>query len=408
MNTLLRYFLGLVLALGLLATSHAQAFVGISVGIAPPPLPFYAQPACPGDGYMWTPGYWAWDPDVDQYYWVPGTWVMAPEIGFLWTPCWWGWQDGAYCFHNGYWGRDVGFYGGINYGYGYNGRGYDGGRWRGNHFERNAVADNARGSRTSFNGHGGVNAVATADERRAAGEHHVAATNAQNAEVRSARVDPGQRFSANHGNPAVTGTARAGSFRGSQANAATGATRGRTSADDAFTGGESRTASTEHANRTNGGNAATGENRTASTEHATRTSGEDAFTGGESHTARTASTQHTSSFSPAEQQHASQAAAEQRRATETRNTNNERTAAIERSRSNESHVAQTPSHEPVSHASSFHASSVHSSGGGGHSGGGSFAHASVSHSSGGGGSHASGGGHSGGGGGHSAGGGGHK
>jgi len=35
----------------------------------------------------------------------------------------------AYVFHVGYWGPVVGFYGGIDYGYGYVGRGYYGGRW---------------------------------------------------------------------------------------------------------------------------------------------------------------------------------------------------------------------------------------------------------------------------------------
>jgi hypothetical protein len=43
-----------------------------------PELPVYEQPICPGDGYIWTPGYWAWD---GEYYWVPGTWVMAPKSG---------------------------------------------------------------------------------------------------------------------------------------------------------------------------------------------------------------------------------------------------------------------------------------------------------------------------------------
>ena len=43
----------------------ASSFAGvvISVGIAPPVLPVYVQPACPGDGYIWTPGYWAYGDD---------------------------------------------------------------------------------------------------------------------------------------------------------------------------------------------------------------------------------------------------------------------------------------------------------------------------------------------------------
>src|SRR5574337_1584146 len=116
-------------------TASAQVYVGISVGYAPPPLPWYPQPICPGDGYIWTPGYWAWGPY--GYYWVPGTWVLAPRVGFLWTPGYWGWSGGMYWWHPGYWGSHIGFYGGINYGYGYVGEGYVGGYWRGGAFYYN-------------------------------------------------------------------------------------------------------------------------------------------------------------------------------------------------------------------------------------------------------------------------------
>jgi hypothetical protein len=123
-----------VLAMGLMTlgnggTTAAQVAIGISVNFAPPELPVYEQPLCPGEGYLWTPGYWAWDPDYGDYYWVPGTWVLAPQPGYLWTPPYWGWSGAAFVFHEGYWGPRVGFYGGINYGYGYTGRGYYGGRW---------------------------------------------------------------------------------------------------------------------------------------------------------------------------------------------------------------------------------------------------------------------------------------
>src|SRR6516165_2445336 len=95
----------------------AQVSVAISVSSPPPELPVYEQPVCPGDGYIWTPGYWAWDEDVDDYYWVPGTWVLAPQVGYFWTPSWWGWDGNAFIFHQGYWAPVVGYYGGINYGY---------------------------------------------------------------------------------------------------------------------------------------------------------------------------------------------------------------------------------------------------------------------------------------------------
>src|SRR5208337_4672249 len=50
----------------------AQADVVIAASMAPPPLPVYSQPPIPGVGFIWIPGYWAWD--GQEYYWVPGYW----------------------------------------------------------------------------------------------------------------------------------------------------------------------------------------------------------------------------------------------------------------------------------------------------------------------------------------------
>jgi len=90
--------LGLLLLVGAMlavpAPSQAQIAVGVSVRVGPPVLPVYAQPICPGPGYIWTPGYWAYGDE--GYYWVPGTWVMAPEPGLLWTPGYWGFAESVY------------------------------------------------------------------------------------------------------------------------------------------------------------------------------------------------------------------------------------------------------------------------------------------------------------------------
>src|SRR5262252_8599409 len=107
----------LLLTVGLLtipAQSRAQVAVGISVQFGPPALPVYEQPLCPGDGYIWTPGYWAYNEDYG-YFWVPGTWVFAP-VGLLWTPGYWAFASEGYVWYPGYWGPTVGFYGGIIYG----------------------------------------------------------------------------------------------------------------------------------------------------------------------------------------------------------------------------------------------------------------------------------------------------
>ncbi len=221
----IRFIRLLLLAGGMLflsTTSFAQVDVGVSVGIAPPPLPVYEQPICPGDGYIWTPGYWAWD---GEYYWVPGTWVLAPEPGFLWTPGYWGWGGSGFFFNEGYWGLSVGFYGGINYGFGYFGQGYEGGRWQNGHFFYNTAVNrvdsnsihnvyntrvNENGNRVSFNGgNGGINARATSEEEAAARGRHARPVSEQTQHAYAARNNPQQRVSANHGAPPVTATSRA-------------------------------------------------------------------------------------------------------------------------------------------------------------------------------------------------------
>ncbi|BFI95661.1 MAG: hypothetical protein RSP_11710 [Rhodanobacter sp.] len=167
---------------------RAQAGVYVSVNFAPPPLPVYVQPPIPGPGYIWTPGYWAWD--GYQYYWVPGAWLLAPYVGALWTPGYWGWSGGVYIFHAGYWGRHVGFYGGVNYGYGYGGHGYDGGYWRNGGFYYNRSVNhvtnritnvynrtvvNTTINRTSFSGGpGGIHARAMPQEAGWNHEPHAA------------------------------------------------------------------------------------------------------------------------------------------------------------------------------------------------------------------------------------------
>jgi hypothetical protein len=214
-------FLALLCAMAAMipAASFAQVSVGVSVHIGPPALPAYEQPPCPEDGYIWTPGYWAWGPA--GYYWVPGVWVAPPRVGFLWTPGYWGYGGEVYVWHPGYWGPHVGFYGGLNYGFGYFGVGFVGGEWHGGVFAYNTAVVNV--NRTvvhnvyvnntvihnttivhnhySFNGPGGVNARPTADEQRWSHELHVQRTPDQSQHQMAASHDPGQRFSENHGRP---------------------------------------------------------------------------------------------------------------------------------------------------------------------------------------------------------------
>jgi WXXGXW repeat (2 copies) len=222
-----------LLVLGMLAASAAsfgQVRIGVAINIEPPELPVYDQPVCPGDGYIWTPGYWAYDDDYG-YFWVPGTWVLAPEPGFLWTPGYWAWGDGGYVFYQGYWGPVVGFYGGINYGFGYFGHGYEGGRWEHDHFfynrsvsnvnvtvihnTYNTVVENRNVTRVSFNGgNGGVNQRPTREEEAAAHERHIAPVSAQTEHRLAARGNQELRASVNHGKPPVAATSKPAEFKG--------------------------------------------------------------------------------------------------------------------------------------------------------------------------------------------------
>jgi hypothetical protein len=190
------------LALAIPAALFGQ--IGVSIMIGPPALPVYEQPICPGDGYLWTPGYWAYDDSVSDYYWVDGAWVMAPEDGL----------------NDGYWGSEVGFYGGINYGFGYFGEGYGGGRWDGGHFfynrsvnnvditrnrnVYNTTIENHNENRVSFNGgSGGIAVHATSQQQAVARQRHLPPVAAQTEHMQTARANPELRATVNHGKPSA-------------------------------------------------------------------------------------------------------------------------------------------------------------------------------------------------------------
>jgi len=220
MRALLRprnFLLLLVLCL-LPAVSHAQIAVGVSIHVGPPALPVYTQPPCPTEGYLWTPGYWAYGPV--GYFWVPGVWVAPPRVGLLWTPGYWGFAGGLYGWHTGYWGPHVGFYGGINYGFGYGGVGFVGGHWGGGGFVYNSAVLNVGvgfhntfvdrtvinnttvvNNHYSFNGEGGVGARPTPEEQATEHENHIQPTPNQISHEHAMSQDRNQLASMNGGHP---------------------------------------------------------------------------------------------------------------------------------------------------------------------------------------------------------------
>jgi hypothetical protein len=185
---------------------------------APPPLPEYAQPVATRPNTIWTPGYWQYG--RGGYYWVPGAWVAPPYVGALWTPGYWGADGQRYRFHNGYWGRHVGFYGGVSYGGGYAGTGYRGGYWRGDQFYYNQAVNRVdpnmihavyyrqepvyAGLRVSYNGgRGGISIGPIAAEVYALQERHERPLRYQYDLERESSLRHGQFYGENRGRPEV-------------------------------------------------------------------------------------------------------------------------------------------------------------------------------------------------------------
>jgi hypothetical protein len=136
-------------------------------------------------------------------------------------------------WYPGYWGTAVGYYGGINYGYGYNGYGYYGGYWRGERFFYNRdvnritniritnvysqrVVERSRFGHVSYyGGPGGTDIRPTSNQLAAGRERRFGAINQQLEQERFARSNPAQRARENRGRPEIAATPRPGEFRGS-------------------------------------------------------------------------------------------------------------------------------------------------------------------------------------------------
>jgi hypothetical protein len=242
-----------MLPLATVATPKAHAGIFIQVGFAPPALPVYVQPPIPGEGYIWTPGYWAYG-DAG-YYWVPGVWVLAPRPGYLWTPAWWGWEGGFYRWHAGYWGPHIGYYGGINYGFGYGGIGFCGGEWRGGHFFYNSAVVNFGGgyhptnvyvdrevvvhntiinnNHVAFNGPGGVNRQPSPEEARFSGEAHLQPTGEQMQHESFAAKDRTQYAAFNGGRPGTMAAANVNAYHNQAGRIAQGERAGEMTSGEA-------------------------------------------------------------------------------------------------------------------------------------------------------------------------------
>ncbi|HET7331498.1 hypothetical protein [Dyella sp.] len=96
--------IGLALA-GVSHTPPATAQVSVGVGIhVAPPAPRYERMPPARRGFIWSQGYWRWEPRAHRYVWVPGTWVRA-RAGYRWYPGVWVRRGPSWYWRDGYWGR---------------------------------------------------------------------------------------------------------------------------------------------------------------------------------------------------------------------------------------------------------------------------------------------------------------
>ena len=156
------------------------------------------------------------------------TWVR------YWTPGYWGWNGGLYIWYPGYWGPHVGYYGGVNYGFGYFGIGFVGGKWRGGVFDynravmhvgaahgwggnrvyedrtvvgRNTVGKQPRGLQRRAGRH--QSSSPRRKRTRTMHEQHMAPTSFQTQHDAAAMHNTNNYFSHNHGHPTNHGSCQA-------------------------------------------------------------------------------------------------------------------------------------------------------------------------------------------------------
>jgi len=81
------------------APAFARIDFDIDIGVAPPPAQVEVVPAVP-PGYVWVPGYWAWEDG--RHVWVPGR-RIEERPGYNWVGEHWEKRGDKWHFERGYW-----------------------------------------------------------------------------------------------------------------------------------------------------------------------------------------------------------------------------------------------------------------------------------------------------------------
>ena len=94
----MKKMLGVVFA-GVLAVCTLSAEVFVRVG--PPRRVYETRGPMPGRGYVWVPGYHAWD--GGRHSWVAGRWERPPRPRARWVEHRWVKRRGGYVLVEGHW-----------------------------------------------------------------------------------------------------------------------------------------------------------------------------------------------------------------------------------------------------------------------------------------------------------------
>src|ERR1700722_15994699 len=78
--------------------------VGIYIGRTPPPLRYEVRPQAPGEGYVWTEGYWG--NQDGRYVWVGGRWQRPPYAGAYYRHPHCDHYQQGWRMHEGHWDRE--------------------------------------------------------------------------------------------------------------------------------------------------------------------------------------------------------------------------------------------------------------------------------------------------------------
>lgn len=92
----------LLLSTLLVGGAAALAQVRFSIQVGPPP-PMYEPIPMMAPGYVWAPGYWAWN--NDRHIWVRGR-TIVQRTGYRWEPDRWEQRGDGYYRQPGSWARD--------------------------------------------------------------------------------------------------------------------------------------------------------------------------------------------------------------------------------------------------------------------------------------------------------------